>query len=181
MSEEGKTFNLFALIYLIFFFLVVICFMFGLEISGYVLPFCPPMQTHQRQIGFPGAPSPCGVSVPCICYFKLFGFLWWVNKFWLSRKKKEKPTVNQANFHLFSVRHLSWKPGKCVYPLASRHLSTFQVPCSKQSLSSNSQCGHCKQRGWTQSESSETIPRTYSVCFFYGKKGARSASFTGGV
>lgn len=155
--------------------------MLGLEISGYVLPFCPPMQTHQRRIGFPGAPNPCGVLVPCICYFKLFGFLWWVNKFGLSRTKKENPTVNQANFHLFCERHLSWKTGKRVYPVASRRPSTFRVPCSMQSLSSNSQCGHYKQRGWTQSESSETTTRKCSVCYFHGKKRERSARFTGGV
>lgn len=114
----------------------------------------------------------------------LFQALWFLvmsKQVWIKWEKIENPTVSQANFHLFCERHLSWKTGKSVYPVVSRRLSTFRVPCGKQSLSSNSQCGHCKQRGWTQSESSETTTRTYSVCYFHGKKGARSARFTGGV
>lgn len=180
MSEEGKDFQFLCFditFFFFFFFLVVVCFMFDLEILGYVLPSCPPTQTHQRRIGFRGASNPCGVSVPSICYFKLFGFLGWVNKFGLSMKK----TPSRLVFHLFCERHLSWKKRKCVYPLVGRRLSTFWVLCSKQSLSSSSQCDHCKQRGWTWSESSQNITRKCSVCYFHGKKRARSADFTGGA
>lgn len=148
MSEEGKDFPFlrFNMTFFFFYFLfslMVICFMFDLEISDYVLPSCPPTQTHQRQIGFHGAPNPCGVSVPSICYFKLFSFLGWVNKFVLSRKK----TPTRVIFHLLCERHVSWKRVKCVYPLVGRCLSMFWVLCSKQRLSSNSKCDHYKQRG----------------------------------
>lgn len=144
MSEEGRDLQFLCFDITLFWgFLVVVCFMFDLEISGYVLPSCLPTQTHQRWIGFHGAAKPCGVSVRSICYFRLFGFLGWVNKFGLSRKKKKKSRVI---FHLFCERHLPWKKGKCVYPLVGRRLSTFWVLCSKQSLSSNFQCDHCKQK-----------------------------------
>lgn len=137
MSEEGK--DLQFLCFDIYFFpLVVDCFVFGLEIWGYVLPLCPPMQTHQRLIGFHGAPSPCGISVPSICYFKLFGFLRWVNKFGLSRKKPQQNT--QANFS-----PVSWEASLL-----------------------------------EKSENSQNIMRKNSACYFLGKKGARSASFTEG-
>lgn len=106
MSKEEKGFQF--LCFDIFFFpLVVDCFVFGLEIWGYVLPLRPPMQTHQRRIGFHGTSNPCGISVPSICYFKLFGFLGWVNKFGLSRKKPQQTT--RLIFHLFHRRHLSCK------------------------------------------------------------------------
>lgn len=54
MSEEGKDFQFLCFDVRFFFFLVVVCLMFHLEILDYILPSCTPTQTHQSLLGLHG-------------------------------------------------------------------------------------------------------------------------------
>lgn len=156
--------------------------MFDLEISGYVLPWRPPTQTHQRWIGFHGAAKRGGVSVPC--YFKLFGFFRWVNKFGLNRRKKKKNNKNSTRliFHLFCERHLSLGKIENVFTL-----QWVSVSAPFESYVANKGCHQtlyvitANRRVGSGMRSENSGYHKKIPCYFYGRRAARSASFSEGV